>query len=151
MIICKDCGKSVAPEECRNLKVNDPKETFGFRLDQLCEGCFNERLKESAEECIKPVEKKERPIGRDEVLKLMNDAIRSKDRQVSIFVRGEVMNISITPYEEEEPKWIKRARNIYECSACGQVSEYPISYCTYCGERPKWNREREVDGDTEGK
>ena len=58
MIICKDCGKRIAPEECRNLKVNDPKETFGFRLDQLCEECYQKRLLEKAASPIGPDEEK---------------------------------------------------------------------------------------------
>lgn len=98
MIICKDCGKTVAPEECRNLKVNDPKETFGFRLDQLCEECFKVRFKEKAEEPAPEAG----TFNRSDIFKVIDDAMEKKDRHVSIFISPDSVSVDIYPYDPHE-------------------------------------------------
>jgi hypothetical protein len=105
-------------------------------------------LKNKAAEPIRP-EEESKPIGKTDILRIINQAMERNDKQISIFIRGDVMSVNVNPYEADDPRWIKRDYNCYECSACGQVTEYPIMYCTYCGERPRWNRDCEVDGDTE--
>ena len=97
MIICKDCGNKVMPEECRNLKVNDPKETFGFRLDQLCDDCFNKRLKDKAKEPIKP---EDRSFTKNDIFKIIDDAIAKKDRYVRIFITNETISVDVSPLDD---------------------------------------------------
>lgn len=134
MIICKDCGKSVAPEECRNLKVNDPKETFGFRLDQLCEECYQKRLKETAEKPLFKPDEEVKPWGKSDVARIINQAMEHNDKQISIFIRGDVVSVDVRPYDVDDPRWIFKKWNDYQCSQCKQHSEDMFPYCPYCGE-----------------
>jgi hypothetical protein len=158
MIICKDCGKSVAPEECRNLKVVDPKETFGFRLDQLCEECFKARLKDKAENPA-PVGSGRYPWGMDhdplkhdaDIREIINQAMDRDDKEICIYVRGETMTVKVNSYKEEKLSWIKKECDWFVCPECGGDSRIPTRYCSRCGEQlaiPTRITE-EPDGDTE--
>ena len=141
MIICKDCGKTVKEEECRNLKVTDAKATFGFNLDQLCEDCYQARLKDKAEKPA-PIGSGRYPWGMDhdplkhnaDIREIINQAMDRDDKQISIFIRGDVVSVDVRPYKEEAPRWIKHGNFEYECSNCGDIRKYPLTYCPNCGE-----------------
>lgn len=83
-----------------------------------------------------------------DISKLIDDAMEKKDRTVNIFISNIGTSIYVNPIVDDDPRWIKRTRDlnsdpkifvppVFKCSACFAETEYPTSYCPHCGEKMK--------------
>ena len=83
---------------------------------------------------------------------IINEAMKKKDRSVSIFFGKEGTSVTIVPLEEDSGEdkktgmWKKRIdpfytdglhsktpKYLYVCSYCGRYSDNGTAYCSHCG------------------
>ena len=72
---------------------------------------------------------------------IIDDAMKNKDRYVSILVTNEGhISVNVYPHDEEELCWIRDEKNDrFICPSCGRPSIYQTMYCPHCGEKVKKN------------
>lgn len=80
-----------------------------------------------------------------QINKIIDDAMKKKDREVNIFIGAFGTTIKVIPFEaEKDPHWIVELRNDghmsgfpYRCSECGCQHNRITPYCPECGEKLK--------------
>ena len=74
----------------------------------------------------------------DLINKIVNDALKKKDREVHIFIGCFGTDVDIKPITPKmEPRWIKDKNRIRDlaCSECGAHADFASPYCPACGEK----------------
>lgn len=64
---------------------------------------------------------------------LIDEAIKKKDRSISILVTDAGTSVSIYPYNDRLEEWIPIDNETLECPQCGSVSKWITPYCSTCG------------------
>lgn len=77
-------------------------------------------------------------LNREErlVLCAVSDALRKKDKRVSLYISKKSVDVSVYPWSEERTAhWMDEDPAGYVCSACGCASASAYNYCPDCGAR----------------
>ena len=75
-----------------------------------------------------------------DIHKIIDDAMKKRDRYVHIFITGSSMSITVNPQDDDGMKWIVTGpnkpygRTKCKCSRCGGESVTTDLYCKHCGE-----------------
>lgn len=146
---------SMIDEECVG-GVNGCPHTYGYENYRLCTSnddikcaeCWNREIP-GTEKILSPAEKEDPLNEKIDIHKIIDDAMKKKDRTVSIYIwHGGGVSINIQPYETEPARWIYRPDEInydFECSACGTLNDFESLYCPFCGEQMKKSKEEDED------
>ena len=84
-----------------------------------------------------------------DIHKIIDDAMKSKDRRVSIFMYKDNLSVNVEPINDSKPRWIvvpndvdgktnkhpRRALCKFRCSECNFISDYQTPHCPACGEK----------------
>ena len=74
-------------------------------------------------------------IGSSDILKIIDDAMEKKDREVWIFISGIGTTVKVRPLEDSKPMWIRLKNcDAYICPECHRPSTKASLYCSDCGE-----------------
>lgn len=73
-------------------------------------------------------------FNKEDIHKIIDDAMEKKDRDVTIFIGKDLIHITVTPLENTKPMWIDKD-TVYVCSECGSRNTWPAPFCPICGEK----------------
>lgn len=81
-------------------------------------------------------------ITNNDIHKIIDDAMKKRDRYVHILITDSSTSVSVSPYDDDGMKWIELSSNgghyfcrRFRCSKCGAVENNPSVYCPNCGEQ----------------
>ena len=65
----------------------------------------------------------------------IENAVKNKDRYVSLFFNENGICMYVYPYEKTLHKWERISSGKYRCSECGSEFDFDSPYCPRCGEQ----------------
>ena len=68
-----------------------------------------------------------------DIHKIIDDAMEKKDRAVHILILPTSTSVNVTPYSNENSRWIDNGLNGYECPECHGINDWASLYCPICG------------------
>lgn len=72
----------------------------------------------------------------EDIHKIIDDAMKNRNRCVHIMITGEYTSISVNPIDNVGMRWIMDSKlGHYTCSKCGGHSNCADLYCSECGEQ----------------
>ena len=81
-----------------------------------------------------------------ELIKIIDDSMAKKDRDVTIFIGEHGVHITVSPITDDKPRWlIENTDHEYICSECGSMSFAPTPYCPDCGEKLAYPKEKDYE------
>lgn len=108
----------------------DPEGGYRAVCGGDCEKCWNREISGSEEQIS--IEK----LTNSDIHKIIDDAMKNKDRSVHILISSTYTSISVNPSDNDGMKWKRSSDGItYTCSMCGGTSLDPDMYCKWCGEQ----------------